>query len=129
MNNLTKKFAFMGAVFMAISIGLGAFGAHGLKSIISNDMLVIFHTGVEYQFYHALGLFCIAFIAHFSNSKIVNISGYLMLVGIFIFSGSLYILSITGLKWLGAITPIGGFAFIIAWILLAIDIRNITQKF
>lgn len=125
MNNLTKKFTFLGAVFMAISIGLGAFGAHGLKSIITQDMLVIFHTGVEYQFYHALGLFCVAFVAHFSDSKMVKISGYLMLSGIFIFSGSLYVLSITGIKWLGAITPIGGVAFIFAWILLSLSIKKI----
>jgi len=128
MNNLTKKFTFYGAIMMAIAIGLGAFGAHGLKKIVSSEMLVIFNTGVEYHFYHALGLFCVAFVAYFSQTNQVKIAGYLMIVGTFIFSGSLYIMTITGIKWLGAITPIGGTAYIIAWIMLAISIRKITEK-
>ena len=126
MNELTKKFAFYGAIMMAITIALGAFGAHGLKKIVSSDLLVIFHTGVEYQFYHALGLFCVAFVAHFSQTKQVKLSGYLMLIGTLIFSGSLYMITLTGIKWLGAITPVGGTAFIVAWIMLALSIKKIT---
>ena len=128
MNELTKKFAFYGAIMMALSIGLGAFGAHGLKKIVSSDMLVIFHTGVEYQFYHALGLFCVAFIAHFGSNKQIKITGYLMIIGTVIFSGSLYLIALTGIKWLGAITPIGGTAYIVAWVMLALCIRKITAK-
>lgn len=124
MNIITKKFAFYGAILMAVAIGLGAFGAHGLKSIVSKDMLVVFHTGVEYQFYHALGLFCVAFVAHFNQSKKVKFSGYCMIFGTFIFSGSLYLITLTNIKIIGAITPIGGLAFIIAWVLLAIEIAK-----
>jgi len=124
MNELTKKFAFYGAIMMALAIAFGAFGAHGLKKIVSSDMLVIFHTGVEYQFYHALGLFCVAFVAHFSPTKQVNRSGYLMIIGTLLFSGSLYLMVLTGIKWLGAITPIGGIAFIVAWVILALSIKK-----
>ncbi len=125
MTVLTKKFAFYGAIFMAFAVGLGAFGAHGLKNIVTKEMLVIFHTGVEYQFYHALGLFCVAFIAHFSESKQIKIAGYSMVFGILIFSGSLYAMTFTGITLLGAITPIGGVAFILSWVLLALTIKNI----
>jgi len=129
MNKITKKFAFYGAIFMALAVIFGAFGAHSLKNIVTKDMLVIFHTGVEYQFYHALGLFCVAFVAHFSETKQIRVAGYSMIFGIFIFSGSLYAMTFTGLKILGAITPIGGIAFILAWVLLAFDIKQITEKF
>jgi len=125
MNRTTKKFSFYGAIFMALAVGFGAFGAHGLKNIVTKDMLVIFHTGVEYQFYHALGLFCVAFVANFNDSKRVIFAGYSMIFGIVVFSGSLYIMTLTGIKILGAITPIGGVAFIAAWVLLAVSIKNI----
>lgn len=122
MNKLTKKFTFYGAIFMALVVALGAFGAHGLKNIVTKELLVIYHTGVEYQFYHALGLFCVAFVAHFNETKKIKIAGYSMMFGIVIFSGSLYAMTFTGIKILGAITPIGGIAFIVAWILLAVEI-------
>ena len=124
MNRTTKKFSFYGAIFMALAVGFGAFGAHGLKNIVTKDMLVIFHTGVEYQFYHALGLFCVAFVANFNDSKRVIFAGYSMIFGIVVFSGSLYIMTLTGIKILGAITPIGGVAFIAAWVLLASAIKK-----
>ena len=125
MNRTTKKFSFYGAIFMTLAVGFGAFGAHGLKNIVTKDMLVIFHTGVEYQFYHALGLFCVAFVANFNDSKRVIFAGYSMIFGIVVFSGSLYIMTLTGIKILGAITPIGGVAFIAAWVSLAVSIKNI----
>lgn len=125
MTELTKKFAFYGAIFMALAVGLGAFGAHGLKNVVTKEMLVIFHTGVEYQFYHALGLFCVAFVANFDESKRVKIAGYSMIFGILVFSGSLYAMTFTGIKILGAITPIGGVAFIVAWVLLALHVKKI----
>ena len=125
MSELTKKFAFYGAIFMALAVGLGAFGAHGLKNVVTKEMLVIFHTGVEYQFYHALGLFCVAFVSNFDDSKRVKLAGYSMVFGIIVFSGSLYAMTFTGIKILGAITPIGGVSFIISWILLILSIRKI----
>jgi len=128
MNLLTKKFAFYGAILMLAAVALGAFGAHGLKNIVTKEMLVIYNTGVEYQFYHALGLFCVAFVSSFNSSKQVKIAGYSMVFGIVVFSGSLYVMTFTGIKMLGAITPIGGVAFIIAWGLLAISIMKTTEK-
>ena len=124
MNKISKKFAFYGAIFMALAVSIGAFGAHGLKNLLSKEMLGIYHTGVEYQFYHALGLFAVAFMANFIEDKKIKLAGYFMIFGIILFSGSLYALSILSMKWIGAITPIGGTFFIIAWVLLAISLAK-----
>jgi uncharacterized membrane protein YgdD (TMEM256/DUF423 family) len=118
-NTISKKFLIMACLLMATAVSLGAFGAHGLKKIISVDMLVIYQTGVQYQFYHALGLLGVAFIAHINSTKLVNIAGNLMFTGVLIFSGSLYLLVILNLKWLGAVTPIGGVLMVVSWVLLA----------
>jgi uncharacterized membrane protein YgdD (TMEM256/DUF423 family) len=126
MNLTTKKFLQIGSIIMALSVALGAFGAHALKSILDDNMIKVYNTAVQYQFYHALGLFAVAFVAHFNNEKKVKLSGNIMFYSIVIFSGSLYLMTITGIKWLGAITPIGGTGFIIAWILLFLSIRNIS---
>lgn len=116
-----KLFLILGSIAMALAVGLGAFGAHGLKNILTDEMLDIFETGVKYHFYHAIGLLVIGLIAQLMpNSSLLQWSGWLILVGIIIFSGSLYILSIAGIRWMGAITPIGGVCFIISWILLAL---------
>lgn len=118
-----KLFASLGSINALIAVMLGAFGAHALKGRLSPDMIEIFQTGVQYHFYHALGLLAVGVIAyHLPDSGWLKWSGWLMLAGIIIFSGSLYILSTTGIKWLGAITPIGGTAFIVAWILLTIAV-------
>ncbi|WP_441000962.1 DUF423 domain-containing protein [Fodinibius sp. SL11] len=116
-----KPFFIIGSIAMALAVALGAFGAHGLKEMLTDEMLDIFETGVRYHFYHALGLLLIGFAFQFmSGLSLLQWSGWLMLGGILIFSGSLYILSISGIRWLGAITPIGGVCFIISWILLAV---------
>jgi len=124
MNELSRKFLFYGALFMLIGVAVGAFGAHALKHSLNKEMTIVYHTGVAYQFYHALGLFAVAFVAHFNQSKKVAWAGYLMIFGIVLFSGSLYALSITHIMWLGAITPIGGTGFIVAWILLALGVKE-----
>ena len=111
-----------GTVFMALGVLLGAFGAHALKSSLSPEMLAVYKTGVEYQFYHALGLLLIGLIGFRFESKWLHWSGILLIFGIIIFSGSLYALSISGIKILGAITPIGGLAFVAGWICLAVGI-------
>ena len=99
---------------------LGAFGAHVLKTRLTPEMMTIYHTGNQYHFYHALGLLAVAILGiHWPTSVHLKWSGWLMFAGIIIFSGSLYALSLTGLRWLGAITPIGGVLFIAAWGLLA----------
>lgn len=118
-----KLFVSLGSINALIAVMLGAFGAHALKNRLSPEMMDIFQTGVQYHFYHALGLLAVGVIAyHLPDSGWLKWAGWLMLAGIIIFSGSLYILSTTGIKWLGAITPIGGTAFIISWILLTIAV-------
>jgi len=124
-NVLTKIFLLLGSVNAALAVGLGAFGAHGLRSRLSEDLLSTYQTGVQYHFYHALGLFAVALVASLlPDSALVKWSGWLMLAGILLFSGSLYLLSITGIRWLGAITPLGGVAFISAWLLLAVAVAK-----
>jgi uncharacterized membrane protein YgdD (TMEM256/DUF423 family) len=118
---MQKLFLVIGSIAMALAVALGAFGAHGLKEVLTDEMLDIFETGVRYHFYHAIGLLLISFVAPLiPGSSLIQWSGWLMVGGILIFSGSLYLLSIFGIRWLGAITPIGGLCFIISWILLAL---------
>lgn len=114
------RFFFAAASISAfLAVALGAFGAHGLKARLTPEMLDIFEVGVRYHMYHSFGLLAVAWAsAHWPQSG-ANTAGWFFLAGIVIFSGSLYILSLTGLRWLGAITPIGGVAFLIGWILLA----------
>jgi uncharacterized membrane protein YgdD (TMEM256/DUF423 family) len=120
---LTKNFLLLGSINAALAVGLGAFGAHGLRGKLSEDLLGTYQTGVQYHFYHALGLFAVALVASLlPESTLVKWSGWLMFAGIILFSGSLYVLSVTGIRWLGAITPLGGVAFISAWLLLALAV-------
>ncbi|KHD86743.1 DUF423 domain-containing protein [Heyndrickxia ginsengihumi] len=114
-----KIFVLLGAICAFLSVALGAFGAHGLQGKMEQKYLDIWETGVRYEMYHALGLILIGIIAgNVKSSSLLNWSGWLMFLGIVIFSGSLYVLSLTKINILGAITPIGGVAFLIAWILL-----------
>ena len=115
-----KNILITGALLMAMSVLLGAFGAHALKSILTPQMLATYHTGVDYQFYHAIGLLIIGLTGFHVQSKWLNRAGALLIAGIVLFSGSLYILSLTGIKQIGMITPIGGIAFVAGWICLAI---------
>ncbi len=120
MNN--RNILLSGAVFIALGVLLGAFGAHALKASLSPEMLAVYKTAVEYQFYHALGLLLIGLISNHNKSKWLNWSGILLIAGIILFSGSLYALSISGIKILGAITPIGGLAFVAGWVCLAVGL-------
>ncbi|UJF36270.1 DUF423 domain-containing protein [Paenibacillus hexagrammi] len=116
-----KTFLALGSLNAFLSVALGAFGAHYLKQKLSADMLSVFHTGVQYHMIHALGLILIAILSDkFGNSSLVNSSGWALFIGIVLFSGSLYALSLSGIKILGAITPLGGVSFLIGWILLAV---------
>ena len=117
-----NKTIFLTGIFLgALAIILGAFGAHGLEEKLDADAIQTFETGVKYQMYHALALMLVAIlISRFPNSILLTVAGYAFVAGIFIFSGSLYALTLTGIKWLGAITPIGGLAFIIGWLCLAL---------
>ncbi|MEO6778989.1 MAG: DUF423 domain-containing protein [Gemmatimonadaceae bacterium] len=110
----------LGSINALLAVLLGAFGAHALRARISPAMLEVYHTASQYHFYHALGMLLVGVLAmQFQNVGALRLSGLLMLVGIVLFSGSLYVLAVTGVTWLGAITPLGGLAFIAAWIVLA----------
>jgi uncharacterized membrane protein YgdD (TMEM256/DUF423 family) len=111
-----------GAIFMALAVLAGAFGAHALKTILSPEMLAVYKTGVEYQFYHALGLLIIGLTGFQVKSKFIGWSGIFIVCGIILFSGSLYVLALSGIKAIGAITPIGGLSFVVGWVCLAIGI-------
>lgn len=104
-----------------LAVALGAFAAHGLKSSLTAEMLNVFETGVRYHMYHAIGLFLLALASTRLGSHITTMrwAARFMHIGIFLFSGSLYALSLSDVKWLGAITPLGGLAFIISWALAA----------
>lgn len=117
---MDRFFFIAGSISAFLGVALGAFAAHGLKTRLSPEMFNIFEVGVRYHMYHALALLAVAWASsRWPGTSITIIAGWLFLAGIVIFSGSLYLLSLTGLRWLGAITPIGGFAFLIGWLLLA----------
>lgn len=109
-----------GSIFSMLSVILGAFGAHYLKNTLSEYSLSIFQTGVFYQFIHSLGILFIALLSHSLDNININLSIWFFISGIFLFSGSLYLLALTDVKWLGAITPIGGMFFILGWFTLII---------
>jgi len=111
-----------GAISLFIAVCCGSFGAHYLKDILSARALETFETGVKYQFYQSLSLMTIALSLSVFPSTIIKFSGILMLLGIFIFSGSLYMLTFTGIKLWGAVTPVGGVTFLIAWLMYIIGI-------
>ena len=116
-------FIIAGAVNAAIAVAFGAFGAHALKEKLTEHYLAIWGTAVQYQMFHALALIAIGILMSSSllgSSVQLSWAGYLILAGIIIFSGSLYVLSLTGIGILGAITPIGGVAFIVGWVMLII---------
>jgi uncharacterized membrane protein YgdD (TMEM256/DUF423 family) len=117
-STMAKLFISLGAFTMALAVGLGAFGAHALKNKLTPYLIDVYKTGVDYHFYHALGLLAIGIIARHYNSPIIFVAGWALFTGIVIFSGSLYLLALTNIKWLGAITPIGGLSFIVGWVLL-----------
>jgi uncharacterized membrane protein YgdD (TMEM256/DUF423 family) len=118
---MPSVFLFLGAACAFIGVAMGAFGAHGLKNVISPELLTVYQTGVTYQMWHAFGLIAIALMQqHDAQSKLLKWAGGLMFLGIILFSGSLYLLAILNLPMLGAITPLGGVSFLIAWSLLII---------
>lgn len=112
-------FLSVGAISGFLAVLLGAFGAHGLKQYLDEYSLKVFHTGVEYHFYHTFALLIVGYLLTQREVVYWKYSGYAFLVGIGIFSGSLYLLAVTRIKILGAITPIGGVSFMVGWILLA----------
>lgn len=114
-----KLFFALGAAFGGLAVVLGAFGAHALRSTLGPDDLTTFEIGVRYQMYHALALLAVAWAMTRWEGATLVVAGWAFVVGILVFSGSLYTLVLTGQRWLGAVTPIGGVAFIVGWALLA----------
>lgn len=122
-----RVFLFLGSVSMALAVALGAFGAHALKARLPTDMLTVYQTGVQYHVWHALGLVLVGVVAlQFPGTALLKWSGWLMFTGVVIFSGSLYALSLTGIRGFGAVTPVGGVAFLAAWLLFGIAAWRIS---
>jgi uncharacterized membrane protein YgdD (TMEM256/DUF423 family) len=116
MSQTAKLYLALGGLNAALAVMLGAFGAHALKTRLPAEMLAAYQTGVQYHFYHALGLVLVGLaILQWPDSNLLKWSGGLMFTGIVLFSGSLYGLSLGELRWLGPVTPFGGIAFIVAW--------------
>ncbi|KZR57639.1 DUF423 domain-containing protein [Pseudobacillus badius] len=116
-----KLFIIIGAINAFLSVALGAFGAHGLEGKVEPKYLEIWKTGVQYQMFHAMGMIAVGILmGQVQASSMLNWSGWMMLIGTVIFSGSLYALTLSGVKVLGAITPIGGVAFLVGWVLLIV---------
>ena len=113
-----------GSILMFLGVAAGAFGAHGLKSFLSPEMKQVYETGVKYQIYHALALLLLSVIAPRTPNPWVERAGFSFLIGIFLFSGSLYALSLSGIKKFGFITPLGGLAFLAGWAFLSISSFN-----
>ncbi|MEA3426607.1 MAG: DUF423 domain-containing protein [Bacteroidota bacterium] len=121
-----KSFLIIAAILGAASVAIGAFGAHGLKSILSAEALVTYETAVRYQFYHVFALALTGVLYQsYPNKKTIR-AGYFFIIGIVLFSGSLYLLTLAGpaYRWLGAITPFGGVCFIAGWLHLVVGIRD-----
>ena len=116
---MDRIFFTLGALSAGLAVALGAFGAHALKSRLDADLLAVFETGVRYQLVHALALLAVAWAATRWPGPLVNASGWLFVAGTLLFSGSLYALALSGARWMGAITPLGGVAWLVAWALLA----------
>lgn len=118
---MTRRLALIcGAIFGGLSVVAGAFGAHMLKDFLTPHLLAVFETAVRYQMYHALALLITGFAMTDASSRVFHKSAWGFLVGILLFSGSLYGVSLLGVRWLGAVTPLGGVSFIFGWVCLVI---------
>lgn len=123
MPSTAKLFLVIGAASAALAVILGAFGAHAVRERLPADLMQVYRTAEQYHLWHSLGLLAVGLVSwHLPESTWLNVSGWLMIAGIVLFSGSLYVLAVSGLRWLGAVTPFGGLAFILAWIALTIAI-------
>ncbi|PLT35916.1 DUF423 domain-containing protein [Bacillus sp. V5-8f] len=119
-----KLFIILGAINAFFAVALGAFGAHGLEGRIPDKYLETWKTGVTYQMFHAAGLLVVGLLSGKMAGQLLTWSGWLMFIGILLFSGSLYVLSVTQIKVLGAITPLGGVSFLAAWVLMILAVNK-----
>lgn len=129
-----KGFLTVASLLGALAVALGAFGAHGLKKIVPPETVTTFETGVRYQFYHVFALIIVAILFQNFPGKWMSWAGYCFIIGMILFSGSLYVLTIlkatntVGLSGIGAITPVGGLFFIAGWLFLLLGVRSAFQK-
>ena len=124
---MERVFFIAGAVSALVGVAVGAFGAHGLKNRLDAEALAVFEVGVRYQMYHAFALIAAAWAWSRWPGTLAVAGGWLFVAGTFLFSGSLYALSLTGVRWLGAITPLGGLAFLAGWLCLAVHVWKAHQ--
>lgn len=123
-----KNILLAGIVMAGLAVILGAFGAHGLKKIVTPEQLDVFKTGVQYQFYHAIGMIIVGLIAQHLEHILIKRAAWMFFAGIIVFSGSLYIMTLfyalntEGVRWIGAITPVGGVLFITGWVMLGVGL-------
>ncbi len=115
-----KWMVLLGALYGFIGVAFGAFGAHALRSRLTPELLAVWRTGVEYQFWHALALIAVGLLATTRPGPLANAAGWCFAIGVLLFSGSLYALTLSGVRVLGAVTPVGGLLFLIGWALLAV---------
>jgi uncharacterized membrane protein YgdD (TMEM256/DUF423 family) len=117
---MDRLFVILGSLSGLVGVAAGAFGAHGLRARLAPELLAVFETGARYQMYHALALLAAAWVAGRWPGPLATWAGWLFVAGTVIFSGSLYALALSGVRWLGAVTPLGGLAFIAGWLCLAL---------
>ena len=125
---MTRIFFLLGSLFALLAVAAGAFGAHALRARLTPDLLAVFETGARYQMYHAFALFVVAGASARWPARPVRVAGGLFVAGILVFSGSLYLLALTGERWLGAITPLGGLCFLAGWAVLALFVWRSERR-
>lgn len=126
---MNKTFLILASFSALLAVAFGAFGAHGLKGQLDETAMAIYRTAVDYQMWHALGLGWLGLLLdRYPALRLLRLAGWLMFAGILLFSGSLYALSLSGLRWLGMITPLGGLSFMAAWGLVALALFRLDRK-
>lgn len=124
MSMMARRLLMAAALLVALATVAGAFGAHALKGVLSPERMSTYQTAVQYQFFHAAGLFSLGLLANRYPHRLIHVAGALLLAGILIFSGSLYLIVAGAPSWLGAITPVGGLLMIAAWLVAALALRR-----
>ena len=119
LGNMDRRFLLLGALSAFTAVAAGAFGAHALRAHLSAELLAVYETGARYQMYHALALIGVAIVSAHAPGRLTSAAGWCFVWGTLLFSGSLYLLALTGTPWLGAITPFGGVLFLAGWACLA----------
>lgn len=122
---MSSPWMLIGAIYGLLGVAAGAFGAHALRGRLSEDMLAVYRTAVEYQFWHALALLAVGLLARQAAGAWLTASGVAFTLGVLVFSGSLYVLTLSGIRVLGAVTPLGGLALIVGWACLIVHLARI----